>query len=174
MRELKNVVELAIDLADGATIDQEAIERVLRIQRGEPLKPKFLQASGEHAASRAQAVPAESLVSVQRQAFQKILERSKENSDTRGKKETPFYILQQELATRAIIEGLRAAGWKLRPAAKLLGISPMKLRGTLKESLSTTLKENGGDLQSTASALDIPLEILQKKADDFGLEGISP
>jgi hypothetical protein len=47
----------------------------------------------------------------------------------------------------------------------------MKLRGELKGFLSATLARAGGDLARAAEELEIPLEVLTKKASDFGLEG---
>jgi hypothetical protein len=85
-----------------------------------------------------------------------------------------FYQVQREVAARAILEGLRAAEWKLRPAAHLLGISPMKLRSDLREFLLEAIRRRGGDLAQAAAELEIPLEVLEKKAAHFGLEGIAP
>ena len=73
---------------------------------------------------------------------------------------------------RAITEGLRSCRWKIRPAARLLGISPMKLRTALKDYLEFLLGNCANDLEQAAGELDIPLEVLQKKAKDFGLEGL--
>lgn len=184
VRELRNVVELAIDLSSGNTIDRDAIERVLRIQRGEPIKPLLGESVSPLDSEKAKSVEPKNLVHIHRQAFQGLLKRSQSESGedsspsddknkTTDKKATPFYLIQQELATRAIIEGLRSTNWKLRPAARLLGISPMKLRGTLRESLSDILKEQNGDLAQAAEILEIPLEILQKKAGDLGLEEVT-
>lgn len=105
-----------------------------------------------------------------RRAFRDLLERANaEPAENEGAKEaTPFYVLQQELEARAIVEGLRLTNWKLRPAARLLGISPMKLRGSLRKSLAEVLRHSG-DAQAAAAALDIPLDILLKKLDDLGL-----
>ncbi len=72
-----------------------------------------------------------------------------------------------------IVEGLRSSGWKLRPAARLLGISPMKLRGELKEFIGETLKSFGGDVERAATALDMPADVLRKKASDLGIEVVA-
>ena len=47
----------------------------------------------------------------------------------------------------------------------------MKLRGELKGFIEATLARFGGDLAQAAGELEIPLEILSKKASDLGLEG---
>ena len=89
------------------------------------------------------------------------------------KESTPFYRLQLELSAQAIIEGLRACQWKLRPAARLLGIRPTKLRYDLKEFLGQELARSGGRAADVAKGLDVPLEVLQRKAEDLGLEEIN-
>ncbi len=182
VRELRNVIELALDLGSGRTIDNAAIERVLRIQKGEPVELFSPGSRARGTSGDATGVdhddlsspPGNGIVHVHRRAFRQLLDSSAgEGNGKRDKSTTPFYIAQREVATRAIIEGLRAAAWKLRPAAKLLGISPMKLRGTLRDSMSAALAEKNGDVRAAAAALDIPLDVLEKKAADLGLEGLT-
>ena len=60
----------------------------------------------------------------------------------------------------------------IRPAARLLGISPMKLRTSLKDYLGILLSRPGMTLEKAAGELDVPPEVLEKKAKDFGLEGL--
>ena len=48
----------------------------------------------------------------------------------------------------------------------------MKLRTSLKDYLQFLLRNRANDLEHAAGELDIPLEVLQKKAKDFGLEGM--
>ena len=48
----------------------------------------------------------------------------------------------------------------------------MKLRTALKDYLEFLLRSRVRDLEQAAGELDIPLEVLQKKAKDFGLEGL--
>ncbi|MBI4583700.1 MAG: sigma 54-interacting transcriptional regulator [Planctomycetes bacterium] len=204
-RELKNVVELGVDLCSGKILDRDAIEAVLRIQKGEPVKPvgAFLLDT-DHASGPGEGaqLPVQrsfaSLVAINREAFLHMIKTGKglelrsaaapenmaasnhadeggeaEDKDEGDKQDTPFYKIQRELAGKAILEGLRASGWKLRPAARLLGISPMKLRGELRAFIAAMVAQKGGDLRQASMDLEIPLEILQKKAGDFGLEGIS-
>ena len=89
-----------------------------------------------------------------------------------SKEDTPFYRIQLEVAAQAIIEGLRATRWKLRPAARLLGISPTKLRYELKEYLEQTLVRCEGKLEAAAAALAIPPDVLRKKAADLGIDEV--
>jgi transcriptional regulator with GAF, ATPase, and Fis domain len=189
IRELRNVVKLSAMLARGKLIDSETIENVLRIQRGEAPR---LAAGADRAGPGLAPAPngpgdppphCAHLVQIHREAFQDLLRTQRAGDDddegeedasaaAAPKRTAPFYLLQLELATRAIVEGLRACRWKLRPAARLLGISPMKLRGTLKESLAGILARHGGDLNAAAASLDIPLEVLERKAGDLGLEDL--
>lgn len=172
VRELKNVIDLASDLSSGGTIGKETIERVQRIQRGEPVKPVLgnVSAVNEDAERSPTAGRTGGLVNVSRAAFRKLLEDADAQPASKegAKESTPFYVLQQELETRAIVEGLRLTNWKLRPAARLLGISPMKLRGSLRKSLEEIIGQCD-DPHAAAAALDIPLDILLKKLDDLGL-----
>jgi DNA-binding NtrC family response regulator len=68
-----------------------------------------------------------------------------------------------------ITETLRQTRWKLRPAARILGISPVKLRQDFRVWVEHLLAENQGDQQQVASRLDMPPELLRKKMDDLGI-----
>ncbi len=168
VRELRNAVNLAIDLASSLTIDQETVERALRIQNGTPL-PK----EGPPEATKMPSLEGEGCVWIDKQNFRTQLEETEAllEQNSIDKKDMPFYKLQREVANRSIIEALNHTQWKLRPASRLLGISPMKLRGELKGFLDETIQELGGDIEQAAKLLDIDPEILLKKAGDFGLDG---
>ena len=168
IRQLRNTVELARDLAEGDTIDLPILERVLRIQSGE--SPGLLTPGP----AGADELDPGCLVRINSEEFGSLLEKETARSpeDKRERGETPFYRLQSEFQARAITEGLRSCRWKIRPAARLLGISPMKLRTALKDYLEFLLRSRVRDLEQAAGELDIPLEVLQKKAKDFGLEGL--
>lgn len=166
IRQLRNAVELARDLAEGAVIDISILERVLRIQSGE--SPGFLPRPSPADID----LPPGCLVKINSSDFGNLLERETavEVEGKRDRCETPFYRIQSEFQARAITEGLRCSRWKIRPAARLLGISPMKLRTSLKDYLCFLVSRCGNNLEQAADELDIPLEVLQKKAKDFGLE----
>jgi Nif-specific regulatory protein len=176
VRELKNAVELSVDLCPGKSIGREIVERSLRIQRGEPVHPMISIESGDSPQASSTAPNSDGLVWINREAFQSLIvpadddEANGEKKST-AKKETPFYLVQREIAARAIIEGLRASNWKLRPAARVLGISPMKLRGELREFLEDTVQRHGGKLDRAARELDIPADVLDKKIRDLGIGG---
>ena len=167
IRELRNTVELAADLAQGADIDAEVLGRVFRIQ-GDGAS----RTAPESASANAFGPGSVDCVSVHRTRLQGLLEEAKTALDAGVKiarEETPFYRAQLEFEARTIIEALRFCGWKLRPAARHLGISPMKLRESIRRFLAIELERAEGSLQTLAEVLDIPLEFLDKKADDFGL-----
>ncbi len=169
VRELRNTVELACDFAPDGEITRKTLERVLRVQRGEMEKPLDASTSQPH---RDFSRTSGSLVEIHIDAFRTLLENARtfERPEDLEKEETPFYRIQLEVAARAIIEGLRAVNWKLRPAAKILGISPTKLRYELKTYLQLTLNSCGGKCDEAAKKLGIPAEVIEKKAADFGLE----
>jgi transcriptional regulator with GAF, ATPase, and Fis domain len=166
VRELMNTVELAVDFTRSAEISSDTIERVFRVQRGET----------QHGPEAAGTTPAPrhghgSLVQVRTEDFRSLLEEMRgedgDGPDTKG--DTPFYRIQLEVAARAIIEGLRASDWKLRPAAKLLGISPTKLRCDLKEFFQRVLQRTEGDVEEAAAIAYIPAAVLRRKMADLGL-----
>jgi len=176
IRELRNVVELAADLSKTPDIDRKTIEKVMKIQRCETLSEDEIESG--HLNGPGEERNPRSLLRIEREPFQNLLQASAE-AKKRGageageeSKDGPFYRLYQEFAARAIIEGLRASDWKIRPAARLLGISPMKLRGELKGFLSTTLARSDGDISRAAEELDIPSQVLSRKAADFGIDGL--
>ncbi len=172
IRELRNVVELAVDLSRSPIIDLKTVQRVLRIQRGESLETEEIVGGS----GKTEEKSIRSLLRIERESFQSLLRTSSLKKEATGdggdeSREGPFYKLYQEFAARTIIEGLRATDWKIRPAARLLGISPMKLRGELKSFLSASLACAEGDIGLVAEELEIPVHVLSRKAADFGIEG---
>ena len=109
------------------------------------------------------------LLTIGKDSFHRLLDQAGNGEVHKDKKNTPFYRLQLEMSARAIIEGLRVTDWKLRTAARILGISPTKLRSELRDFIEKHLKQSGGDLAKAAASLDIPTSILKKKSKDLGL-----
>lgn len=176
VRELRNAVELSVDLCPGKSIDRDIVERALRIQRGEPVHPLISLDDNSQVpgGTLAEETSPEGLVWINRETFRSLIEPagvgdSESDKKSVSKKETPFYLVQREIAARAIVEGLRASGWKLRPAARALGISPMKLRGELREFLDDAIQRHGGKMERAARDLDIPADVLEKKIRDLGI-----
>lgn len=169
VRQLRNTVGLAVDIARPGPITVETVERVLRIQGGESASPSSRRTTGS---SFPPDAADEGPVWIDREAFRERLREIEASEDGAKieKRDLPFYRLQCELAARAILEALEVTRWKLRPAARLLGISPTKLRGELREFLGERLEAAGGDLDAVARDLEIDAHQLRKKAGDFGLE----
>jgi transcriptional regulator with GAF, ATPase, and Fis domain len=171
IRELRNTVELTAELARGDSIEVADLERVFRIQAGVP--PNHPVEIGPSGATIRDAAN-DRLVSIDRARFQALLRVQPEagHDRKRPRNASPFYRAQLEFEARVIIEALRSCAWKIRPAARLLGISPMKLRGALKEHLAQTCSQAADKLETVASSLDIPIEVLRKKARDLGLASV--
>jgi DNA-binding NtrC family response regulator len=173
VRELRNTVELAVDFSPEGVISARTMERVFAVQQGEPWNGPGSTPARPPASAGASGVPG-SLVQVRREALRELLSRAQDlpEDPAQPKEETPYYRVQLEASAQAIIEGLRATAWKVRPAARVLGISPTKLRYALKEFLEQALRRSEGDLEKAATYLEIPLGVIQKKAGDLGLAEI--
>lgn len=177
VRELRNTVELAHDFSGDTDITRKTVERVFRVQRGELGDRQEIGGTAPGMTPTAATSPARdvgALAEIRHAMFRGLIEqaRSLEDPEAVPKAETPFYRIQLEIGAQAIIEGLRACGWKLRPAARILGISPTKLRCQLKEYLEQTLARFGGNASDAAAAIGIPQEVIEKKAADLGIEEI--
>ena len=82
----------------------------------------------------------------------------------------PYYRLQREFSGKLIVESLRYTGWKLRPAARLLGISPVKLRQDFRHYLQSLLESSGERREEAVSEiLDMPYATLTRKLNDLGI-----
>ncbi len=162
VRELRNVIRLCVDLAPGPVVDTEVLSRVFDV-RGE--------SQGE-----AQSIPevtfaSGSLVKLDRAGFADLIRSTPEQAK---KDERPWAMLQKEFGGTLITETLRQTRWKLRPAARILGISPVKLRQDFRSWIEYLLEENQGDQAQVASRLDMPEAILVKKLDDLGFADQDP
>jgi len=179
VRELRNTVELASDLTPGEEISARAIEKVFKIQRGELSSAPDASRRAPASAPPPAVPPADGLIALREESVQALIDEAKAES-ARGdgaagaipKERTPFYRVQLEAGAQTIILGLRSARWKLRPASRVLGISPTKLRTELKQYLLSALERHGGDVDRAAAAIGIPREVLHRKAADLGLDGI--
>ena len=115
-RELRNVIRLCVDLAPGPVIDAAVLGRVFEV-RGDPssetpILPELQVAPG-------------SLLQIDQAALSQLIGSTPEDAP---KEKRPWALLQREFGGTLITETLRQTRWKLRPAARILGISPVKLR----------------------------------------------
>ena len=166
VRQLKNLVELAVDLEPGGRVGVETLERTLEIR----------EETADSVATAAAAAPLERpQVGLRgeclaldpgrtRRLFQQV-------TDEASKEERPYYRVKLEFSGKLIVEALRYTGWKLRPAARLLGISPVKLRQDFRQYLETLLAASPHQgAEALAEALEMPLPTLRRKLADFGVE----
>jgi transcriptional regulator with GAF, ATPase, and Fis domain len=173
-RELRNTVELAVDFCPGAEIAPGVILRVLRVQAGAAGRPPGTTGELSPEApvgSRAEAASRGEIVTVHREGLQRIFDDALADTPSEEGR-SPYYRVQLEASARAILEGLRRTAWKVRPAAKLLGISPTKLRNDLKEYIEGAIARHEGSIKGAAATLDVPEDVLRRKAADLGLEDI--
>jgi Nif-specific regulatory protein len=158
VRELQNVIRLCVDLAPGPIVDTEVLSRVYDVRGesdGESLRiPEVTFASG-------------SLVKMDRAGIADLI---RSTPDEAAKNKRPWAVLQKEFGGTLITETLRQTRWKLRPAARILGISPVKLRQDFRAWIEHLLEENQGQKSVVATRLDMPEEILDRKLDDLGIE----
>lgn len=159
VRELRNVIRLCVDLAPGPVIDTSVLGRVFEV-RGDP-------AAEVQSAPEIQ-VPAGTLLHIDRAGLSRLIESTPENA-AKGKR--PWALLQREFGGVLITETLRQTRWKLRPAARILGISPVKLRQDFRVWIEHLLTVCHQDQQEVATRLDMPIEMLVRKLEDLGIGG---
>ena len=148
VRELRNCIELACDLAPGEVIDRETIRRVRTL----------LGAGSERVA------PPSDLVALNMEKFRMVFSAGDPK---------PFKVLERQFTGKVLVATLRLCDWKLRPAAKMLGLSPGKTREGLREYLAE-VGRGAASLAEAAATLDIPADILARKLADLGLEKPEP
>jgi transcriptional regulator with GAF, ATPase, and Fis domain len=162
VREIKNVVELAVDLSRQELIDLPTMERTLQIRE----EPYTL-----HPVPEALELPEGDCVLLDPQRARIAFEDTSENA---SKEDRPYYRMQREFSGKLIVESLRYKGWKLRPAARLLGISPVKLRQDFRQYLEHLLARFGEDGEHQVSKiLDMPYETLSRKLADLGIRVVA-
>ncbi len=165
IRELENFVKLAVDLTGGDRLDIGAVRRTLEV-RGEPLP------FGSPLLSTPPVIPDGDALALDPGQVHALFAATAAEAP---KEDRPYYRIQREFSGKLIVEALRFERWKLRPAARLLGISPVKLRQDLKTWISSALEAHDGiqaDLAGVAERLGIPEETLLRKLGDLGIEAI--
>ncbi|HIG05686.1 MAG TPA: sigma-54-dependent Fis family transcriptional regulator [Planctomycetes bacterium] len=161
IRELRNVIRLCVDLAPGPVIDTAVLGRVFEV-RGDPssetpILPELQVAPG-------------SLLQIDQAALSQLIGSTPEDAP---KEKRPWALLQREFGGTLITETLRQTRWKLRPAARILGISPVKLRQDFRLWIEHLLDDSQQDHQKVATRLGMPIEMLIRKLGDLGI-GTAP
>ena len=161
IRELRNVIRLCVDLAPGPVIDATVLGRVFEV-RGDP-------SSEIQILPELQVTPG-SLLQIDQAVLTQLIGSTPEDAP---KEKRPWALLQREFGGTLITETLRQTRWKLRPAARILGISPVKLRQDFRLWIEHLLDDSEQDHQQVATRLGMPIEILIRKLGDLGL-GAAP
>ena len=161
IRELRNVIRLCVDLAPGPVIDATVLGRVFEV-RGDP-------SSEIQILPELQVTPG-SLLQIDQAVLTQLIGSTPEDAP---KEKRPWALLQREFGGTLITETLRQTRWKLRPAARILGISPVKLRQDFRLWIEHLLDDSEQDHQQVATRLGMPIEILIRKLVDLGL-GAAP
>ncbi|OUU26352.1 MAG: hypothetical protein CBC13_00455 [Planctomycetia bacterium TMED53] len=161
VRELRNVIQLCVDLTPSEIISPDVLHRVLNIRGEESTE----SASAAPALEEIQFHPG-SLIHLDRSGIADLIRSVHEETP---KEQRPWALMQREFGGSVITETLRQTKWKLRPAARLLGLSPVKLRTEFRQWIEYLLSHFGGREEEVADRLDMPLEILQRKMKDLGI-----
>ncbi|MEM7166735.1 MAG: sigma-54-dependent Fis family transcriptional regulator [Planctomycetota bacterium] len=162
VRELRNVVELAVDLAGTDIIQQQTIEQTLEIRGEQADTPSEDPLTGALSNPQFDGECLALDTDRTRQLFE-------ETSAEAEKENRPYYRVQREFCGKLGVESLRFTGWKLRPAARLLGVSPVKLRQDFRHYLEL-LFDLGADRSKVAEILDMPEATLERKLSDLGID----
>ena len=161
IRERRTVSRLCVDLAPGPVIDAAVLARVFEV-RGDP-------SSETPVLPELQVAPG-SLLQIDQAVLSQLIGSTPENAP---KEKRPWALLQREFGGTLITETLRQTRWKLRPAARILGISPVKLRQDFRLWIEHLLDDSQQNHQKVATRLGMPIEMLVRKLKDLGL-GTAP
>ncbi|MBC8262168.1 MAG: sigma-54-dependent Fis family transcriptional regulator [Planctomycetia bacterium] len=159
VRELRNVIQLCVDLTPTEIISPDVLQRVFNI-RGEG------DAEDTLGVEEIQFSPGR-FVHIDRSAIADLIRSVPKDAP---KDRRPWALLQREFGGSIITETLRQTRWKLRPAARTLGLSPVKLRQEFRQWLEHLLVLSGGRNDEVADRLDMPIEILRRKIEDLGID----
>jgi len=133
VRELRNVIQLCVDLTPTEIISPDVLQRVFNI-RGEG------DAEDTLGVEEIQFSPGR-FVHIDRSAIADLIRSVPKDTP---KDRRPWALLQREFGGSIITETLRQTRWKLRPAARTLGLSPVKLRQEFRQWLEHLLVLSGG------------------------------
>ncbi len=156
IRELKNVIERAVLASDGNKIVAKDIvfsdELLLR-----PGVEKTVPVLGE--------ITDKELVLVNEGAISRLLEESRQKKCIqRGEK--PYYRVYDDVERKLILISLRQSGWKIKPAANLLGINHTNFRPKMKAMLADYSEKCGGDMNRVSREFNIPLDFLKRQINE--------
>jgi transcriptional regulator with GAF, ATPase, and Fis domain len=153
VRELKNVLERAVLNATTGRITTKDIvfSDELLIETGPP------PASGDswHLAG-------DEFFHLNDDFAAEVFEESKDASGL-PREDKPYYRALGEMEKKLILLSLHQAGWKIKPASRLLGINHVSFRSKLSKLIGDLLDEAGGDTTRISKKYGIPLSFLSSK-----------
>lgn len=150
VRELKNVIERAILKAEGKKISAKDIvfsDELLMRSRVQ-LKNVVSADSGDM-----------SLLEINEEEVANLLDESRD-SGKQPKSEKPYYRVNAVMEQKLILLALRRSGWKIKPAALLLGIDHNNFRNKLTSFMKELLEKHNGDREQVSRQYRIPLSFL--------------
>jgi len=153
VRELKNIIERAMLNAEGNKITASDIvfsDDLLFGTSGQKITPEAGETDGEE------------LININENLVAKLFMETGEGNELE-KKDMPYYKVHDEMEKKLILLALRQSDWKIKPAAKLLGISHLNLRTKLGPMIGDFLKGVGGDMNKVAQKYSIPPKFLKAK-----------
>ncbi|MFQ6105219.1 MAG: sigma 54-interacting transcriptional regulator [Candidatus Glassbacteria bacterium] len=160
VRELKNIIERAVLKAEGKSITARDIvfSDELLLSTG---AHKVIPDSGDAGDDR--------LIHLDDELVANVLEESRGKMKLE-RKERPYYRINAVMEKKLILLSLRQSGWKVKPAAKLLGIDHLSLRTKLGTLIRELMDETGGDIAKASRKYRIPPQFLKSKLYLTGIE----
>jgi len=155
VRELKNVMERAVLDAQGRRVTAQDIvfsEDLLFTGTDKPL------------VSSSDDTTEVELLHLNEGEIEKLLEET-DDREKLPKSERLYYRVSDLMEKKLILFALRKGNWKVRPAARLLGIDPLNLRSKMRAMMEGFLEEAGGNVREVSRKYRIPPAFVRAKLD---------
>jgi Nif-specific regulatory protein len=157
VRELRNTIERAVLNADGRRIgaDDIVFSDDLLLDAGSP-------GMGGSMSGMSESESEPGLLSIHEGRLNAVV-RPPRPTDVTGGLDKPYYRVMEEMERKLWLFSLSRTGWKIKPAAELLGISRLTFRKKLETMLERCRKECGGDLLNVSRRYGIPPRFLKSR-----------
>lgn len=165
VRELKNVMERAVLTAEGKNIAPKDIVFSDELLLSTETKKVIPETEASEIAGR-------EMIDIKESPIARLLEESAEKGRLE-KRKRPYYQVQEEVDKKLILLSLRQSGWKMKPAAKMLGINYLNFKSKLESMIREYIEENQYDLIRVSKTYNIPLKFLKTKMHRVLPEGMS-
>ncbi|MFQ6104954.1 MAG: sigma 54-interacting transcriptional regulator [Candidatus Glassbacteria bacterium] len=159
VRELKNIMERAVLGARGRSITSKDIvfSEELISETGAQKESALLEDTGD-----------DNIVHFDEDRLTSLFEESKGRKRL-VKSEKPFYRVYGVMERKLMLCALRQSGWKIKPAAYLLGLDYSHFRVKVGSIIREVLEETGGDFKKASQKNGIPLNFLKSRLKLAGL-----